>query len=656
MINRILDSLVGSEISSGLCQKLEDILLDRLNLAVNALHRLQDPCNPEDLIIPQFINLMNCDSFAKVRQNCVENVACSRDVIGHIIARARDVDISEKRCLILAGFLDKSEKVKSFVSTFVIKSWLEHYQNNILEFLKSIRLDADEKDIEITLDLYEHILGAFFKDKPLTELSRVLPINKNRLIEIEDLNWESAAYWRIYAEFLNKNDLEEELEAVLPEFVYFSQYLKEYYTQFRKEVTAVEFLQQQFIIKQFFLLIKTYDFADVSNRRHLNALVSHILDKAVLMSDVTEAVVTTLEYSIPNIDSRCQFISEIISEIMYPMNSEECQRQVEEREFQLSQIRVKLNCLLEEQSEAVRQEDYMEAERIKHEIEAAHADLKNLKDAQISPQHQIQKRTDIPTILKYLDVAAALLLSPQVTKLQASLIALKDEVIQELLIHDSDNVRVKAMRCYALFCIVDKQCAMTGIHIFCTPIFAYQNGEECDTQTLLLCIAAVVDLLRTYGSQLMATPINEGISESMAEANEKGNFLTDLIQGLVDLMDDEQYEIQERAAWGLCQLILSDRIHSPSLISRLVLKWCNPVSEDGDGQRLRQFIGYTLERIPSITGNSVQLEEAVLMTIKVLAYAPRVSPLAAVNIENIAKFMLALWSSYPYKPGYNNYF
>lgn len=74
-------------------------------------------------------------------------------------------------------------------------------------------------------------------------------------------------------------------------------------------------------------------------------------------------------------------------------------------------------------------------------------------------------------------------------------------------------------------------------------IFAYQNEEECDRQTLIICIRAVIDLLRIYGPQLMAAPGDNALSESMEEAHERvfagGTSLTDLIQGLVDLMDDE---------------------------------------------------------------------------------------------------------------------
>lgn len=74
-------------------------------------------------------------------------------------------------------------------------------------------------------------------------------------------------------------------------------------------------------------------------------------------------------------------------------------------------------------------------------------------------------------------------------------------------------------------------------------ILAYQNGEECDTQTLLICTGAVVDLLRIYGSQLVAAQEKDELSESREEEHKEiftgGTAMTDVLQGLVDLMDDE---------------------------------------------------------------------------------------------------------------------
>ncbi|KAJ8910833.1 hypothetical protein NQ315_015568 [Exocentrus adspersus] len=683
LVNKILNQLVGYEVSNTLCDKLEECLSLRLHdpknvirqQAVLALHRLQDPSNPQDEIVLQLLRLMNSDSFTKVRLLCIQNIAGRADVVNHIIQRIRDVDINvrlaayrrlsmvagmlkiyQKRHILHCGFLDTSDKVRECVTTHLIPKWLDHYEGNILLLMKSVRLDADEKDVEKTGILFEYILGTIFKTKPLKELREVLNLSDTKLLPIEKLNWENCCYWRTYVQFLSENEeLEDELQEVLPELVIFSRYVKDRSPGTipvpKKRDGTVEFLEKQFILQQFFLIIKTYDFAEVTNRQCLNSLVCNILEKVDLMSNVVEVVVGCLENSIPEINSRCQFVSEIISEIMFPMDAEAAQIKEKEMEFELAKLMVKINCLLEEQNIAVKEENYIEAERIKKELTKVNAEYKQMKNPLDVVPRQVQKRNDIPTIIKYLDVAAGLLLSPQITQLNATLKTLKNDIIQELLIHDNDNVRAKALRCYALCCIVDRDCASIGIHIFAAPIFAYQNGEECDTQTLITCIAATVDLLRIYGPQLMAAPDDNVLSESMGEAHERvfagGTSLTDLIQGLVDLMDDEQYEIRDKATWGLCQLILSDRIHSPSLVSRLVLKWCNPISENGDTERITQVIGFTLERIPMMPDSAEQLEQAVLATVKALAFAPKISPLADVNIDNIANFLIALCKTSP---------
>lgn len=106
-----------------------------------------------------------------------------------------------------------------------------------------------------------------------------------------------------------------------------------------KEVTSVKFLEQQYLLKQFFLIIKTYDFSDPAGRQCLNALVCNILENIVLTSEVTELVISCLECSIPNISERTEFVCEIISEILYPLKTDENEIQQKEKDYQVS-IRV----------------------------------------------------------------------------------------------------------------------------------------------------------------------------------------------------------------------------------------------------------------------------------------------------------------------------
>lgn len=61
------------------------------------------------------------------------------------------------------------------------------------------------------------------------ELSQVLKVDDTKLLPMEALNWETACYWRSYVEFLSKYDeLEDELDKVIPELVSFCKYVKEY--------------------------------------------------------------------------------------------------------------------------------------------------------------------------------------------------------------------------------------------------------------------------------------------------------------------------------------------------------------------------------------------------------------------------------------------
>lgn len=75
--------------------------------------------------------------------------------------------------------------------------------------------------------------------------------------------------------------------------------------------------------------------ADPSGRQSLNRLIIKTLEKYVLMKDVVQEIINSLELIIPNGSKRSLVVSEIISEIMYPMNEEESQRLENERHFEV---------------------------------------------------------------------------------------------------------------------------------------------------------------------------------------------------------------------------------------------------------------------------------------------------------------------------------
>lgn len=86
-----------------------------------------------------------------------------KEILQFILFNNLFFQISQKRQILHCGFLDSSDKVVDFITISVIPKWLDHYRGNILLLMKSVRLDADEKDIEETLMLFEYILRIFFK-------------------------------------------------------------------------------------------------------------------------------------------------------------------------------------------------------------------------------------------------------------------------------------------------------------------------------------------------------------------------------------------------------------------------------------------------------------------------------------------------------------
>lgn len=674
LINKILDYLVDLELSIEFCDNIEKAMLERLNdpklevrlEGILALHRFQEIENPLDKIIDTFKTLIEHDRLAKIRRLCVSKIALREDVIPLILSKLRDVDtgvrlaaftrlskvprslkIEQRRLVLLAASLDSSDKIKSYIESTMLPAWMMHFDDNFHTFMKAIRLDANESDVKGTNNLSEFILKSLFKSKPLDTLIKTVGNNENRLIPYDNLNWETSNYWRILVQHIKSNlNLEDRLEEILPELVHFCSYIEGFYNNFPEEKTITDFLENQFILKQLFTISLEYDLSDPSGRNALQCLIRNILSNAVLTLSTVQVIIKNLERLIPTVELRARYINELISDIMYPESEEDGLKLQLEFQDKLINLKNDLATISRMQESAIAEKDYLLAENLEKKMENMNSLVESLikeKDATLEQPASV-KKSDKATLVKCLDIAAGLLLSPEITKMTSSLETLKRDTIYNLIMHENPSVQAKAMRCYALLCIIDKKTANDGIHLFYVPISAYQSEQECDIQILLVCISAIVDLLRGFGTQLIAAPEEKSdLSESQREDHQRhffgGTSLTNIIQALVDLMDDEEIQIQETAGHGLCCLVLSNIIQSPSLLSRLVLKWCNPYDQS---QKLKQIIGVTFQQLSQVAGFHRQWENTILITLKSLIYTPSDSPYATIDVDSIAKFLVAL--------------
>lgn len=117
------------------------------------------------------------------------------------------------------------------------------------------------------------------------------------------------------------------------------------------------------------------------------------------------------------------------------------------------------------------------------------------------------------------------------------------------------------------------------------------------------------------------------------------------------------------AVKGLCLLVCHTSLDSPSLISRLIIKWANPATgnylkihtpplhphsnfflDDTNECEIKQVIGNALNYFVHLPNGGSQLKNAVLPTVRTLVRAPKNSPLHEVQ-NSVIKFLVALCST-----------
>lgn len=151
--------------------------------AIMALQRLQDPENPEDNVTKNYIQHMESDPIAKVRQAAITAIAKKLPVFAHILERLNDNDekvrrhtylqmasvpvksykIADRIKVMQAGLYDRSDMVKKVVNNIVMPNWIAAYDNDYTEFIKAIKLDSSDQELIKFRSLAQDALVAVFK-------------------------------------------------------------------------------------------------------------------------------------------------------------------------------------------------------------------------------------------------------------------------------------------------------------------------------------------------------------------------------------------------------------------------------------------------------------------------------------------------------------
>uniref|UniRef100_A0A8P0PDH0 Non-SMC condensin I complex subunit G n=2 Tax=Canis lupus familiaris TaxID=9615 RepID=A0A8P0PDH0_CANLF len=609
LISKFLGSMPeNAQIDDDLFDKINEAMLIRLKdkipnvriQAVLALSRLQDPKDDDCPVVNAYATLIENDSNSEVRRAVLSCIAPSAKTLPKIVGRTKDVKeavrklayqvlaekvhmramtIAQRVMLLQQGLNDRSDAVKQAVQKHLLQSWLRFTEGNILELLHRL-------DVENSSEVAVSALNALFSATPLNELAEICKSDDGRqLIPLETLTPENALYWRVLCEYVKSKGDEGEavLEQILPEPVVYAEYLLSY-------IQSIPVVSDE----------NKSDFSYIGN-----LMSKEFIGQQLIL------IIKSLDTSEEGGRKRLlAILQEILTLPTTPISL-------------LSFLVERLLCIIVDDNKRIQIVTEIISEIRAPIVTVGAADpadvrKKELKMAEIKVK-LIETKEALENCINLQDFNQASELKEEIKTLEDAKINLLKEI---------------------------EQLEIKEVHI-----------EKNDVETLQKCLILCYELLKQVNISAGIGATMNGIIESLilpgiVSVHPVLRNLAVLCLGCCGLQNldfaSKHFvlllqvpELRTGAAEGLAKLMFSGLLVSSRILSRLILLWYNPVTEED--VRLRHCLGvfFPMFAYASRT-NQECFEEAFLPTLQTLASAPASSPLAEVDITNVAELFVDL--------------
>ncbi|XP_051994084.1 condensin complex subunit 3 [Xyrauchen texanus] len=690
LVNKLLGSLSeNAQIDDDLCDRIHEAMLVRVTdkypnvriQAALAMARLQDPSNPDCPTIKAYVLLLENDSNPEVRRAVLSCIAPSATTLSKIYKRTKDVkekvrklayqvlaekvhiralSIAQRVSLLHEGLNDSADSVKEVVKTHLLPAWLRLLQGDVLQLLH--RLDVENCSETAVTTLHAIFSMATSPDEVLQNGAR---LDERKLIPVGSLTCENMLYWRALCEFVkSKGDEGEELlEKLLPEAAIFAEYLYSYLKTIsqlseeqRADMTQLEMVMtQEFVGQQLILLVGCLDTSEEGGRKRMVAVLQDILVLPNTPTSLIGPLVEKLIGILRDETQKLQVIAEIISDVREPImpiaepvdDNEKRRKQV-----RLAEVRVQIMEAKQNLEECISCQDFSRAAELKESISQLE-ELKNQLALEASqPKENIKEqhveKSDPETLLKCLTMCAELFKQINIKRgICPTMTALIESLILPSVSNPNPAVRNMAIICLGTAALHSKDLANTHL------VLLLQITQLDEPKIRISALRALVDQLLLNGlnilqakpavpsSQPPDSPDNTDGDSNQIVKDEEESPMQSILKMLSDFLDSEICELRTETAEGLAKLMFCGRIVSPKLLSRLVLLWYNPVTEDD--LRLRHCIGVFLQMYArGSRANQECVEESFLPTMRTLFNAPVTSPLSEVDTSNVAELFVEL--------------
>ncbi|KAI7899163.1 nuclear condensing complex subunit [Cokeromyces recurvatus] len=193
----------------------------------------------------------------------------------------RILSFDQRNKILKWGLNDRNEQVRNSALKMFAEKWLEQAGNNLIEFLE--RLQATKQPATVLVD---KLLKAFFKQR-IEVFNDIVLMRNSGII----FHRKAPCLAKIAIEFLQTNNLDEQLEATLPEVTRHVFNLENYFNLYRISIEQGDSVATyEFILIQLLDIALCLDYADEVGRRNMHELLRNILKMHELIDDHLERV------------------------------------------------------------------------------------------------------------------------------------------------------------------------------------------------------------------------------------------------------------------------------------------------------------------------------------------------------------------------------
>ncbi|XP_001986837.2 condensin complex subunit 3 isoform X2 [Drosophila grimshawi] len=643
-----LDDSQCDQILHYMLDRLKDVSASVRKEAVLAMQRLQVPDHPNDPVLCAYQFHLCSDPSSGVRQCIISCMGRNYLTLPHILQRLWDVDervrrhtyvhlcnypvrsykVSQRLTLIERGLNDIAESVKKNVIRYMLKSWIESYQQNYIQLTAALKLDSNEEELMRFKRVARQMLLVIFKKEDNCKLLAQLPLTEDcdlhRCVPHEALTVELVLYWECLSGYLQQTQAEE-FEEVLPELSVFC----DMYCQFQKpDMDKFAQIEFQCILLSLVEILQSYDLGDEIGRENLKELITHLLKECLLDHKIVAVLVRCVEQLVSDVGARMQYFIEIIYEIC-ELNAKQ-KDLVHDRELtdklldnedpslvmKIGSLKVKILDLEEQEENFVRQKEYIRAQAVNDERMAVRDEYKDL----IQPLLVKHGDLELPTrpklskqerVLKGLYISFHMVASEHVHSLNPSICKLYKDFICRHLASTEMDIFEWAMKCGTTFSIMYEAYTKEVFDVLIDEFYKNNNLRLCEISAQCVC-----ELMDHYGVEYFID-LNQSVAGGQVQPPKSKRRMLFTMQDFDGEEDRSQTQSSEQNAdiinmmgffiekvvdqgillaivRGLCRLVLRGQLDNRTdVIEKLLKRYFNPNTEP----IIQQVLGMFFENI-----------------------------------------------------------